>query len=83
MASPIFSSFQRWVEQFPEKTALALIDSQFTYAEIAEQSKRLANGMLLAGIQPGDHIGVLLPNCAEFVILMLANRGHLCLVVLA
>lgn len=73
MASPIFSSFQRWVEQFPEKTALALIDSQFTYAEIAEQSKRLANGMLLAGIQPGDHIGVLLPNCAEFVILMLAS----------
>lgn len=73
MASPIFSDFQKWVEQHPEKTALSFIDSHYTYADLAEQANCLANGLMKAGMQTGDHIGVLLPNCAEFVILLLAS----------
>jgi len=72
MASPIFSIFQQHVERNPDKTALSFVDSQHTYANLAEQAQKLASGLNAAGMKPGDHVGVLLPNCAEFVFVMLA-----------
>ncbi|MBU1109292.1 MAG: acyl--CoA ligase [Candidatus Riflebacteria bacterium] len=72
MASPIFSAFQKWVELTPHKTALSFNDLSFTYEMLSDSAQKLAAGMTDAGIKPGDHIGVVLPNCPEFIFLMLA-----------
>ena len=38
-----------------------------------KEEDALADGLAHAGLRSGEHIGVLLPNCAEFVLLLLAG----------
>lgn len=38
---------------------------QFTYAQIDEQTTRVGNGLLAAGVSYGGHVGVLMENCPE------------------
>jgi acyl-CoA synthetase (AMP-forming)/AMP-acid ligase II len=49
----------------------AVIDGQraLTFAEVEADSNRLASALLLSlGLQKGDRVAILLPNCAEFVL---------------
>lgn len=39
-----------------------------TYAEFDAATDRLGNALLARGLQPGDHVGVLLPNSIECII---------------
>ncbi|KQS60890.1 acyl--CoA ligase [Geodermatophilus sp. Leaf369] len=39
---------------------------RWTYAEVAERSRRLAAGLAGLGVRAGDHVGVVLANYAEF-----------------
>jgi O-succinylbenzoate-CoA ligase len=42
-------------------------DLRLTYRQLAERSHRVANALLADGIRPGDRVGLLLMNSAEFV----------------
>ena len=37
------------------------------FAEVVDRATRLGNALADAGCEPGDRIGVLLPNCAEYM----------------
>ncbi len=54
--------------------AVSLIDGdrQLTYRELLEHAKRLATGMLEAGLSPGDRVGVFLEPSVEQVTSILA-----------
>jgi long-chain acyl-CoA synthetase len=52
----------------PEQAAIRLGDSVLTYAHLDELSARLATLLGAAGIEPGDRVGVMLPNVPEFPI---------------
>ena len=39
-----------------------------TWAEVDDQARRIASGLLAQGYQPGDRIGILAKNCAEWFI---------------
>lgn len=47
-------------------------EKTLTYAEVVEQSKRLADGLVALGVKPGDRVGMLMANYAEFVPLKFA-----------
>ncbi len=52
---------------------LVITDEQtFTYAETAERATALADGLVTLGVRPGDQVGLLLANFAEFVPLKFA-----------
>jgi acyl-CoA synthetase (AMP-forming)/AMP-acid ligase II len=38
-----------------------------SYAELDRRANRVANGLLTNGLAAGDRVGVLLPNCVEYV----------------
>jgi acyl-CoA synthetase (AMP-forming)/AMP-acid ligase II len=59
-------------EQVPERVALRCAGSQRTYAELEERANRLAHWFADQGVQPGQHIGLYLQNCLEYVECMLA-----------
>ena len=42
-------------------------DLRLTYRQLAERSHRVANALLADGIRPGDRVGLLLMNSAEFI----------------
>ncbi len=51
----------------PNKLALVFEDNRLTYKEYNQNVNRLANALLDMGIQKGDKISTLLPNCMEIL----------------
>ena len=55
----------------------ALVDCpsgrRWTYAELGADVDRLARGLLAAGIEVGDRVGIWAPNCPEWVLLQYAT----------
>ena len=47
-------------------------DERLTYAEADVRSRRLAKGMIAAGVAKGTHVALLFPNSPDFVVAMLA-----------
>jgi long-chain acyl-CoA synthetase len=52
----------------PERAAVRLGDLELTYAGLDERSARLAALLLERGLEPGDRVGLMLPNVPEFPI---------------
>ena len=55
-----------------DHTFLVCDDERLTYREAFEESRRLAKGLIAAGAGHGSHIGLLMPNGADFAIAALA-----------
>jgi fatty-acyl-CoA synthase len=48
-------------------------DVRLSYAELEAAVDRLASGLLAAGIEKGDRVGIWAPNCAEWVLVQYAT----------
>ncbi|MEI6758869.1 MAG: class I adenylate-forming enzyme family protein [Betaproteobacteria bacterium] len=53
--------------EFPTRPYLITDTQTWTYSDIQAWSERLAAGLLAAGVQPGDHVAMLMANHPEFV----------------
>ncbi|KWT63760.1 ATP-dependent acyl-CoA ligase [Streptomyces albus subsp. albus] len=67
----------RRAESHHDALFLEFQDSAFTFGEVDEQSDRVAQGLLAAGVAAGEHVAVMLPNRPEivFVTFALARIG--------
>jgi fatty-acyl-CoA synthase len=58
-------------------TAEAVVDvpagRRWTYAELNADVRRLAAGLLAAGVRPGDRVSLWAPNCGEWILLQHAT----------
>ena len=52
----------------PDRPATAFLGAQLTYAEIKDRSDRFATALAEMGITKGDRVGVMLPNCPQYLI---------------
>src|ERR1700744_1249147 len=52
----------------PDRTALRCDDLQFTFAEFDAAAARVATLREQAGVEPGDRVGIMLPNTPAFAI---------------
>jgi long-chain acyl-CoA synthetase len=52
----------------PDKAALVTAGRTLTWAELNDAVDRLGGGLRADGLQPGDRVGLLLPNSVEFVV---------------
>lgn len=57
------------VRHWPDHTALMLEDRQADYRDLTEQILSTAKNLLGLGIEPGEHVGILMPNCWDYVVL--------------
>jgi long-chain acyl-CoA synthetase len=55
-------------ERNPNRVALRCDDLQFTFAEFDAAAARVATLLEQAGVEPGDRVGVMLPNTPAFAI---------------
>jgi len=55
-------------ERYPDRPALRLNDAVTTYAELDDATARLATLLRDRGLEPGDRVGIMLPNVPEFAI---------------
>ncbi len=63
------------VARFPDHEALVVPFQgvRLTYAELDAAVDELARGLLAAGIEKGDRVGIWSPNCAEWVLVQYAT----------
>jgi len=54
--------------RYPQRPALQLNELTVSYAEFDEATARVAGLLLGRGLEPGDRVGVMLPNVVEFAL---------------
>jgi fatty-acyl-CoA synthase len=53
--------------EHPDRPFVIAVDAELGYAELEAWSRRIARGLLAAGVAPGDGVGIMLPNSAALV----------------
>ena len=64
--------FDAMAAEFPARPCVITDQHQWSYAELKTWSERLAAGLQHAGVQAGEHVGLLMANYPEFVATKLA-----------
>lgn len=70
----IFETFKKAAQQFPDKTALNYLGSDYSYAQIGEWAENLAASLYQLGMREGDKAILYLPNLPQWVLAFLALR---------
>jgi len=52
----------------PDKTATQFLGAQLTYLELKRRSDALSAALAELGIVKGDRVGIMLPNCPQYII---------------
>src|SRR5579864_657930 len=55
-------------QRYPDRPALRLGDTAITYAEFDDRAARVAALLRDHGVEPGDRVGIMLPNLPEFAL---------------
>jgi fatty-acyl-CoA synthase len=58
----------RQAERSPDCDALVFPEVRLTYRELSERSDDMARSLLGLGVAAGDKVGILMPNCVDFVL---------------
>lgn len=69
------------VRHSPDHPALIVRDEVWTARRLYETARGLAAHLRHAGMQPGDRLAILLPNCAEFTVACFAGHEAGCILV--
>ncbi len=59
-------------ERYGERPMVLTDDRELSYADVATQSRRLADGLAALGVQPGDRVAMIMANYPEFVTIKFA-----------
>ncbi|TQR16176.1 long-chain-fatty-acid--CoA ligase [Psychrobacillus soli] len=65
---PVQEYLTRTYNKFPEKIAIHFMGRDVTYKELYESSLKFANYLQMVGVQKGDRVAIMLPNCPQGVI---------------
>jgi acyl-CoA synthetase (AMP-forming)/AMP-acid ligase II len=52
---------------WPDNEAVLIADDRRTYARLLDEAERAARSLLGLGVRPGNRVGILMPNCHDFV----------------
>jgi fatty-acyl-CoA synthase len=75
LGDTIGENLNRTVARYPDRLALVDLPAgvRLTYAELNAEVDALALGLLQAGIEKGDRVGIWAPNCAEWTLTQYAT----------
>jgi amino acid adenylation domain-containing protein len=71
-ADTIVEMFRRSCAAHADAPALTFADTQLSYRQLDEASNKVANGLLVKGVQPGQLVGVCLQHSDDLLIALLA-----------
>jgi len=75
LGETIGANLERTVSRFGDREAVVSCHQgvRLTYAELDAAVDRLASGLIAAGIETGERVGIWAPNCAEWVLVQFAT----------
>ncbi len=65
---PLFHLLEQAADRFPDRVATSFFGATLTYRELDARANRFAHALRDLGVHKGDRVGLLLPNCPQFVI---------------
>ena len=67
-AEPLGWLLEHAASRFPKRVACHYYSQQLTYEELLAQARRFAAALQREGFQPGERVGILLPNLPEYLV---------------
>ena len=64
----VYRMFADAAARFPDNPATAFFGKRLTYHELLEQVERFSGVLASLGVRQGDRVGLLLPNCPQYLI---------------
>src|SRR5438477_1483438 len=64
----LFSLLEESAKRFPDRPAIAWFGRHITYKELLRETEKFSALLAKLGVQPGDRVGLVLPNCPQYVI---------------
>jgi long-chain acyl-CoA synthetase len=65
---PLFVQLEKAALEFPQVIATDFMGARLTYRQLVEQVNRFASSLSAMGVEPGDRIAIMLPNCPQIII---------------
>lgn len=56
-------------ERYPNRDAILMGERRLSHADVLREAQRHAAALAAQGISHGDHVGLLMPNCLEYLLL--------------
>ena len=70
---PLHEILAATAAEIPAAPATAFLGATLTFAEVKRRTDRLSAALLELGIAKGDRVGIMLPNCPQYVIAAFAT----------
>ena len=67
-ALPLHGLLEQTAERYPERIATVFFGARLTYGALDAAANRFAHALLGFGVQRGDRVALMLPNCPQFLI---------------
>jgi long-chain acyl-CoA synthetase len=65
---PLYQILQIAYANFRDRPATAFMGAELTFGEVKSQVDRLATSLAKLGVGKGDRVGIMLPNCPQYLI---------------
>lgn len=65
---PFGALLRQQAQAMPQRPFVIVDDERMTYGELCERALAVARGMTALGLDRGDRIAILMPNCLDFVV---------------
>ncbi len=65
---PLHAALSSAAQRYPGRIAIRFLGRSITYRELDAQANRFANALIALGVQKGDRVALLMPNCPQMVI---------------
>jgi long-chain acyl-CoA synthetase len=65
---PLYEILSTTAVETPHAHATQFLGAALTYRDIKQRTDRLAKALLRLGVQKGDRVGIMLPNCPQYII---------------
>jgi long-chain acyl-CoA synthetase len=64
----VFSILEESASRFPDRPAIAWFGRHISYRELLREVEKFSGLLARVGVKPGDRVGLILPNCPQYVI---------------
>ena len=72
---PVYEFWRNSARKFPTRDAVIYLGASYSYERLWDESLCFAHGLKQLGVGKGDRVGVMLPNCPQFIVAY--NASHL------
>ncbi len=60
----------RAADRWPDNDAIVFPDGRLSFRQLADRAYEAARSLIALDVQPGEHVGILMPNCLTFLDLL-------------